>query len=96
MVTPLSVRLRDALAKSGISHKALADQLEVGRSTVTHWVSGRAEPSIEAVEQIARVLGVDPGELAFGPASAARLRRAPPRPRLATAKVKPEETRLAG
>jgi transcriptional regulator with XRE-family HTH domain len=63
----LPERLRDAIAARGISRNDIATALGIDRSTVDHWLSGDRRPRTDTLERLAIVLGVRPGDLAFGP-----------------------------
>lgn len=60
-------RLDAELAAAGVSQAALAEELGVSPSKVSHWVCGRRKLSLDDVEHIAEFLGIDPAKLAFNP-----------------------------
>ena len=62
----LGGRIRAALAAKGLTGRELASKLGVVESTVSQWLSGRSEPDVARLEEIAAVLGVDAPSLAFG------------------------------
>ena len=51
-------RITQARADSGLSEKELAEKLGVDKTTVSNWESGRRQPSLERLMQIAGLLGV--------------------------------------
>lgn len=57
----------------GLTQKEVMKQLaavsgrRLGRTTMSVWESGGAEPSIRTIRGLARVLETTPGYLAFGP-----------------------------
>lgn len=58
--------LREALDGSGKSREGVAQAMGVGESTVYNWLSGKAEPDLARIAQLAKVTG-QPITLAFGP-----------------------------
>lgn len=58
-------RLRRAMAEKDMSAKALADQLKVGRGTVTRWRKGECPDDLR-YPHLAAALGVDEGWLRQG------------------------------
>lgn len=73
---PWRVRFRQRFAElkraRGLTQRKLGDQLQVGQSTIAHWLNGRRSPdSIEQFLQLEAALGLAPGDL---------LRDAPPDP----------------
>lgn len=64
----LQARL-DAGARRGkiLTQTAVADAMGVSQVTVGRWESGETEPDLSTIAKLARVLGVDPKDLAFGP-----------------------------
>lgn len=65
-------RLYEARLARGAARKKELKQTEVARligvkpNTVSRWEAGAKEPTLATIEQLATVLGVDPGDLAFG------------------------------
>ena len=61
-------RIREARESVGISQAAVALSLvpPKQRSSIGRYESGHDEPSLATVEQLAKVLGVEPCWLAFG------------------------------
>lgn len=59
-------RLREAREKTELSMAALGEKAGLSRATVSLYEAGERDPSLRALEQLAVVLGVDPGWLAFG------------------------------
>lgn len=62
--------LRDTLSKnfkrviedSGLSVRELAKRIGVSETSMHRWKSGAEVPKLEHVDDLARILGVDPGE----------------------------------
>lgn len=50
-----------------LTQTEVAEKLKVTQATVGRWESGDAEPDLATIKRLAKVLGVDPGDLAFGP-----------------------------
>lgn len=61
MDVDIPARLNAALARTNISQQTLARRLGVGKSTVSHWVNGHREISIEIAGRIAEALRVEEG-----------------------------------
>lgn len=71
----------DAGARRGkqLTQTEVAEKMRVTQATVGRWESGDAEPDLATIARLAKVLGVDPRDLAFGPAASdepAKKRRA--------------------
>ena len=64
--TALAKRIQSAFDAASLTHAAVAARLGVGRTTVTHWCSGRCEPSVEDLGRLAEIAGVSPMWLAWG------------------------------
>lgn len=56
-------RIKVVLADKRKTNKWLAEQLDVAQSTVSKWCTNDAQPSLETLMQIARLLGVKPDDL---------------------------------
>ena len=56
-------RIKTALVDNGKTNKWLADQLGKDPATVSKWCTNAAQPSLETLMQIARVLGVTTDDL---------------------------------
>lgn len=65
----LSVREDQNVTNTAISRRLTAEGHEVTSASIGRW--GLSVPALGLIEAAARVLGVDPGWLAFGAASAA-------------------------
>ena len=65
----LQARL-DAGARRGkaLTQTEVAEKMKVTQATVGRWESGDAEPDLGTIARLAKVLGADPRDLAFGPA----------------------------
>lgn len=53
----LAPKLRRAMRRANVTQAALARRVDVGRSTVSAWVHGKAKPRLDTLDRIARVLG---------------------------------------
>lgn len=60
-VEPFGVWLGRQLQRKGMSQAELANELNVTRAAVSAWVTGRAEPRVEKIQEIERILGLAPG-----------------------------------
>lgn len=60
----------DAGARRGsiITQTEIAEAMKVSQVTVGRWESGESEPDLATIKKLAKVLGADPRDLAFGPA----------------------------
>lgn len=56
-------RIKTALVDNGKTNKWLAEQLGKDPATVSKWCTNAAQPSLETLMQIARVLGVTTDDL---------------------------------
>ena len=56
-------RIKVVLADNRKTNKWLAEQLDVAQSTVRKWCTNDAQPSLETLMQIARLLEVKPDDL---------------------------------
>ena len=56
-------RIKVVLVDKGKTNKWLAEQLDVAQSTVSKWCTNDAQPSLETLMQIARLLEVKPDDL---------------------------------
>lgn len=56
-------RLKVVLVEQGRTGKWLATQLEKDPSTISLWCSNKIQPSLETLDKIATLLGVDRREL---------------------------------
>lgn len=56
-------RIKVVLVDKGKTNKWLAEQLDVAPSTVSKWCTNDAQPSLETLMQIARLLEVKPDDL---------------------------------
>ena len=59
----LADQLRASRAAAGLSQDALAARLHVTRQSVSHWETGRSEPDLDTLAQLARELGTDAATL---------------------------------
>lgn len=63
-MTALGDRIRTARQAARLSQTALADAVGATQQQVSHWESGRKEPSLYYAARLARALGVTLDELA--------------------------------
>ena len=56
-------RLRVIIAEKNLTNKWLSVQLGVGQATISKWVQNNAQPNLEMLIKIAKVLNVDLNEL---------------------------------
>ncbi len=54
----LGEKLKALRREHGWTQKTLAMALQVDRSTVAYWESGRTEPSVDAIRQLTRLFQV--------------------------------------
>lgn len=52
-------QIREARERLGLTQEALAEQLNVSRQAVSKWEMGSSEPSLENLQALSRVLGVE-------------------------------------
>lgn len=57
-LTPLSVRMKEAAKRRGLTADQIADELKFSSSTVRHYWTARSEPSIATLERYAAICGV--------------------------------------
>jgi transcriptional regulator with XRE-family HTH domain len=56
---PLLVQLRRARLMSGISTEILAPEVGVSRAAISHWETGRKEPTLDHLCAYARAVGYE-------------------------------------
>lgn len=56
-------RLRVIIAEKNSTNKWLSEQLGVGQATVSKWVQNNAQPNLEMLIKISKILSVDINEL---------------------------------
>ena len=56
-------RLRVIIAEKNLTNKWLSEQLGVGQTTVSKWVQNNAQPNLEMLIKISKVLNVDVNDL---------------------------------
>ena len=59
-------RIKAVLAEKNRTGKWLAEQLEVNTATVSKWCSNTCQPNLYTLNDIARLLKVDPRDLLNG------------------------------
>jgi len=59
-------RAKTLMQSRGISQEKIAASLSCTRGAIGHYLNGRRSPSLRQLEQLAEVLGTDPGWLVFG------------------------------
>lgn len=66
--------IRRLRTEQHMTQEDLAEKLFVTRQTVSAWETGKAQPDLETLEQIAVVLGVEVTELIYGTPQSPNLR----------------------
>lgn len=56
-------RIRVAWAEQNKTNRWLAEQMDKSEITISRWVQNKAQPSLEQLLQIARILSVSPKDL---------------------------------
>lgn len=59
----IRVRLVDAIRKSGLTQKELANKIGVCQQSVAQYLSGRAMPALDTFANICIALELDPAEI---------------------------------
>ena len=59
-------KIRELRKKKGVTQEALASVLLVSPQAVSKWETGAAEPSTSNLLALAKLYGVDPGDLLKG------------------------------
>lgn len=72
-------RLADYLVENGITQVAFARLAGTGQSTVSKWLSGHRQPSLDQLRRIATITGLTLDELAGEPAKPKALQARPRR-----------------
>ena len=62
----LGEALKDHRQQSGMTQEYVAEALNVSRQAVSKWETGAAEPSTSNLLALAKLYGVDPGDLLRG------------------------------
>lgn len=56
-------RIRVALAEQNKTNRWLAEQIGKSEITISRWVQNKAQPSLEQLVQVAKILSVSPKDL---------------------------------
>ena len=56
-------RLRVIIAEKNLSNKWLSEQLGIGQATVSKWVTNSAQPNVEMLIKLSKVLQVDVNDI---------------------------------
>ena len=56
-------RLRVIIAEKTLTNKWLSEQLGIGQATISKWVQNNAQPNLEMLIKISKLLNVDINEL---------------------------------
>ena len=56
-------RLRVIIAEKNLTNKWISEQLGVGQATVSKWVQNNAQPNLEMLIKISKLLNIDINEL---------------------------------
>lgn len=59
----MNIRLKEVMKEKGVSGRELASMLNTTPQYVSNIVSGRQNLSLDAIEKVANILGVQPWEL---------------------------------
>lgn len=62
--SPIGERIRTARVRIGLSQEELAYAASVARSEVSHFETGRREPTLRKLRAICKALGLDLGTIA--------------------------------
>lgn len=56
-------RLRVIIAEKNLTNKWLSEQLGTGQATISKWVQNKAQPNLEMLIKLSKILDVDINEL---------------------------------
>ena len=56
-------RLRVVIAEKNLSNKWLSEQLGIGQPTISKWVTNSAQPNLEQLIKLSKILEVDINDL---------------------------------
>ena len=56
-------RLRVIIAEKNLTNKWLSEKLGVGQATISKWVQNNAQPNLEMLIKLSKILNVDINEL---------------------------------
>ncbi len=56
-------RLKVIIAEKNLTNKWLSEQLGVGQATISKWVQNNAQPNLEMLIRLSKILKVDINEL---------------------------------
>lgn len=56
-------RLRVVIAEKNLSNKWLSEQLGIGQPTISKWVTNSAQPNLEQLIKLSKILKVDINDL---------------------------------
>ena len=59
-------RLKAVLAEKQVTNKWLAEKMNLSTTTVSRWCTNKAQPSLETLVEIAKILKIDVRELIVG------------------------------
>ena len=65
-MSKLNHRIIQARRGRGLSQANLAERLDVTRTAISHWETGRSNPSTKHLKSIAQILGIDANRLITG------------------------------
>lgn len=66
IMSSITKRLKEAIAKSSLSYSEIEEKLELPEGTVEKWCLGREEPDTETVKRLSPLLGVSADHILFG------------------------------
>lgn len=59
----ISKRLSEAIVRSGLTRKEVAEKIGVSQPTISHYVSGSKMPSLETLAILCRALDLDANDV---------------------------------
>ena len=62
----LGEKIREARRKCGLSQEQLAEQLHVTRQAVSNWETGKTQPDIDTLTQLASIFDVSVERIIYG------------------------------
>ena len=71
----VGTHIRRIRTERHMTQEQLAEKLFVTRQAISAWETGRAQPDVETLEQIAEALGVEVTEVIYGISQSQNLRR---------------------
>lgn len=75
-MSPVSKHIKRLRLQEGLTQEALAEKLFVSRQTISNWETGKSQPDLETLVQIAEALKTDATVLIYGPPDTLAQRKA--------------------